>query len=298
MAKGRSLHIGLNRVDPAAYQGWRGDLRACEADAKCMMGIAKAQVEVQSECILTARATADEVFGGIARAASELRGGDLFVLSYSGHGGRINDPENPGKQVDTWALFDRMIISHELYRVWGQFAAGVRIFMLSDSCHSGTMAKLYVLKYMNEIKTAGDGKDAESDGRLMEQEGMAAIKAAGIDDATEIRAIPADVALQTYAASKPMYDKIAKDNPQNLRAVVASVLLISGCGDNQTSADGERNGLFTAALLSVWAGGGFAGNYPTFYKSISGLMPDTQTPNYFQVGAASDSWNKDKPFVP
>ena len=30
MSKGISLHIGLNRVDPTAYDGWDGALAACE----------------------------------------------------------------------------------------------------------------------------------------------------------------------------------------------------------------------------------------------------------------------------
>ena len=29
MASGRSLHIGLNSVDPKHYAGWDGQLRAC-----------------------------------------------------------------------------------------------------------------------------------------------------------------------------------------------------------------------------------------------------------------------------
>jgi len=41
--KGLSLHIGLNRVDPAHYGGWDGQLAACEFDAKDMQALAKAQ---------------------------------------------------------------------------------------------------------------------------------------------------------------------------------------------------------------------------------------------------------------
>ena len=33
MAKGVSVHIGINEVDPAHYGGWTGALNACEADA-------------------------------------------------------------------------------------------------------------------------------------------------------------------------------------------------------------------------------------------------------------------------
>ena len=36
MPQGISVHIGLNSVDPRHYEGWAGQLTACEADAKDM----------------------------------------------------------------------------------------------------------------------------------------------------------------------------------------------------------------------------------------------------------------------
>jgi len=41
MSKGVSIHIGLNRVDPAQYGGWSGVLAGCENDALAMQQIAK-----------------------------------------------------------------------------------------------------------------------------------------------------------------------------------------------------------------------------------------------------------------
>ena len=41
MAKGLALAIGLNAVDPRHYQGWSGELNACEADARDMSAIAE-----------------------------------------------------------------------------------------------------------------------------------------------------------------------------------------------------------------------------------------------------------------
>ena len=38
-------------------------------------------------------------------------------------------------------LYDRQLIDDELYQLWSAFTAKVRIVMLSDSCHSGTVAK-------------------------------------------------------------------------------------------------------------------------------------------------------------
>ncbi len=177
--------------------------------------------------------------------------------------------------------------------------------MLSDSCHSGSMAKDAVLKYMMTLlSTQRELLDSPGDVshihklRQLDAQGANLIQAAGIDEQSKVRVVPIDVELGTYVANQTMYDQITRDNPPSLKAAVrASVLLISGCQDDQTSADGTRNGLFTAALLAVWKNGQFNGNYPNFYDAIRKIMPTRQRPNYFPVGATSPSWDSDKPFV-
>jgi hypothetical protein len=41
--KGLSVHIGLNAVSAKHYEGWSGELTACEFDARDMAAIAKAR---------------------------------------------------------------------------------------------------------------------------------------------------------------------------------------------------------------------------------------------------------------
>ena len=141
-AKGIGLHIGLNSVDPRQYAGWDGTLVACEADARDMHAITSAR-GFTSSTLLTRKATAAAVTAGIRRAAGKLGAGDLFVLSYSGHGGQVRDPS--GEEADwldeTWVLWDRELLDDELYALWAAFKPGVRILVLSDSCHSGTVLR-------------------------------------------------------------------------------------------------------------------------------------------------------------
>ena len=63
MAKVKSLHIGLNAVDPASYGAPFG-LTACEADARDMRRIAKAR-GAKTKLLLTADATCDAVLEAI-----------------------------------------------------------------------------------------------------------------------------------------------------------------------------------------------------------------------------------------
>ena len=141
-ARAMSLHIGLNAVDPKAYEGWSGPLAACEFDANDMAAIAKAKSMAVAK-LLTKAGTRKAVLAGLRGAAAKLSKGDLFFLTYSGHGGQVPDVsgEEDDKQDETWCLYDGQLIDDELYFELGKFAAGVRILVLSDSCHSGTVTR-------------------------------------------------------------------------------------------------------------------------------------------------------------
>jgi hypothetical protein len=287
--KGLSLHIGLNSVDPAHYEGWSGPLTACEADAEDMQAVA-AGVGYAPTLLKTAAATRRTVIDDIKAAAKQMNKGDIFFLSYSGHGGQLPDrnSDEPDDLMDeTWCLFDGELIDDELYELWRLFPAGSRVLVLSDSCHSGTAIRM-------ALSQPGSGP------------ARAALRAYGLDGDGEVRyrVMPPDVALRTYRAHAAFYDGLqprkarrAKGKKKPKAPVQASVRLISGCQDNQLSADGTFNGLFTGMLLRVWNKGGFKGDYAGFHKSIVKRMPPAQTPNHFSVGVASSAYDGQKPLT-
>ena len=105
---GLSLHIGLNRVDPAHYDGWNGALNACEFDANDMEALAKSR-GFEASKLLTDEATADAITAAIEDAADRLGPGDIFLVTYSGHGGQVPDKnaeEEPDRSDETWVAFD------------------------------------------------------------------------------------------------------------------------------------------------------------------------------------------------
>lgn len=271
MAKGMSLHVGLNSVDPKHYQGWSGHLTACEADANDMADLAQAG-SFSFTKLLTRQATREAVLNGIGDAAKNLKSGDIFFLTYSGHGGQAPDLNNeePDGMDETWCLYDGQLIDDELYSSWGAFASGVRIFLLSDSCHSGTVSK--AIHYREKLRS-----------------GLPPV----------YRAMPDEVALRVYQNNKSFYDPILKNRnlSEALSAVKASVLLISGCQDNQLSLDGTFNGLFTGTLKTVWNGGTFGGSYRRFHTAIGSKMPPDQTPKLSLVGASNPAFIAQKPLT-
>jgi len=269
MPIGASLHIGLNAVDPQQYSGWNGQLTACEFDANDMQALAKTQGFKKVTKRLTKKATRNRVLADIKAAAAKLKQSDIFFLTYSGHGGQVpntgNDLEPDGFD-ETWCLYDGELIDDELYAVLNQFAKGVRIFVLSDSCHSGTVLRAIQFSAL----------------------GVKPVRP---------RMMPRDVALRVYMDHQKFYDKIQRTRSSPRKRMRATALLISGCQDNQTSADGDRNGLFTETLLAVWKNGKFNGDYRGFHKSIVKLMPPTQTPNFFTIGPANYAFEEQKPFT-
>ena len=278
MALGISLHVGLNRVDPAHYQGWDGELTACEFDANDMRAIAEGQ-GFEPRSLLTKEATSDAVLAAIERAAGELDRGDLFLCTYSGHGGQVPDRNGEGEEDrsdETWVAYDRQIVDDELYALWSRFAPGVRVFVLSDSCHSGTVVRDIEAKVPGPVSTRQ--------------------KAAA--ESPRYRALPRDVMIATYRANARLYDAIQERLPGAERAdPAATVLLISGCRDDQLSLDGFSNGLFTENLRAVWADGAWEGGHTEFREAIRARMPAKQQPNYLRVGATNPEFERQKPFT-
>ena len=71
---------------------------------------------------------------------------------------------------------------------------------------------------------------------------------------------------RTCDQNKNLYDTILKDVSNKEKELVVSVLLISGCQDNELSQDGTYNGYFTSNLKKIWDDGKFKGSYKKFYK--------------------------------
>jgi hypothetical protein len=276
MPKGLALTIGLNSVNPAHYDGWSGELTACEADARDMAEVARSR-KFSVKGLLTKAATRKNVMSHLAKAASVLKADDIFMLSYSGHGGQLPDTnkDEVDHQDETWCLYDGQLIDDEIYWLLGKFAAGTRILVFSDSCHSGTVTKAAFYRGTVAIRSAGVGSQE-----------------------ARYRAMPPEAALRAYRKNKHFYDTLQK-NPMLAKAedsVKASVLLISGCQDNQLSSDGTFNGLFTGTLLQVW-NEGRSSNYRKFYEAITKRMPPDQSPNYYWVGRVNKTFEKQKPFT-
>lgn len=263
--KGYALCDGLNSVNKQAYAGWDGKLQACEADARSL-GRLLMNLNYEVTTLTTPSATHEAVFGQLDRLADLSQPGDIVVWTNSSHGGQL--PDLNGDEADgldeTICLYDREVTDDEINAQLAKFRAGVRVVVVSDSCHSGTMTR-----------AVGDLSPAHLPGA---------------------KAMPPEVCFEVFEQNRSMYEPILQAKAKVAREIKASVLLLGGCQDNQLSFDGTFNGAFTAALLATWAGATYKGCYSQFHRAVGQRMPREQSPSYYWINRSA-SFAAQKPFT-
>ncbi|WP_051574897.1 caspase family protein [Mycobacterium sp. URHB0044] len=259
MTRRRSLHIGLNKVDPGQYGGWDGALSGCVNDAIAMRDVALSR-GFAPELLVDDEATIGAVRDRLDDASAQLDAGDFFFLTYSGHGGQITDVsgDEPDKVDETWCLYDTELVDDSLFGALCTFKRGVRVFVMSDSCHSETVTRA-LLRRLRPAQRPGYKP------KLAPHEATSA-------EFTKNRDV--------YAAQSTWWE------PRHVvpRDADANVVLISGCQDRQTSLDGPEHGVFTAAFLQVWNS-----EYRKSYRElrddiVAAVDSPDQTPGIFCYG--------------
>jgi hypothetical protein len=133
----RSLHIGLNSVNPASYGGWPGWLNGPTFDC-ALLAPQFARSGFNAAPLLNDQATLANVSAALRELTEAAHAGDTVFIQYSGHGGRL-DHGLFGGYHETLCLHDGELLDVELRKLLSHFRAGVKVFVFLDSCHSGGM---------------------------------------------------------------------------------------------------------------------------------------------------------------
>ncbi len=321
MSNGFALNIGLNFVDPTQYGGWDGELAGCVNDATAMQSVLDA-TGFSTRLILNNEATSSAVLDGIRQEVLRLQAGDLLAITYAGHGGQRDDfesDEEDGKD-ETWVLWDREVLDDELNEIYQMAPAGSGIVIVSDSCHSATIARDMVYAYSGAINRARASLNREhvrelvgasasiSNARLGDQRDATSPFGGSVGDRVARLApitlvaerSPSRARAISFAASSANAEINAhrfhaikqrlgsRSGRSASRSMQCSVVVMSGCQDNQTSLDGAEHGLFTEKLLDVWAAGSFTADYRQFHSRIATQMPPEQSPQIDVFGAGGE----------
>lgn len=284
MARGISVHVGVDLVDAGHYRPMLARLQSAEKDALAMRDLAQSR-NFGTTILLGEEAKVSLVQQQIAFAAVSLVAGDTFVLTYAGHGGSVGDSDDPDegdRRDETWCLFDRQFFDDEVSLSLARFALGVRILVITDCCHSATSTR------------------------------ERSVAERTLVTAPLVRGVSWSVADQIHAHNRDLYDSIrgsirrqlGRVSPGRTRAsnsslVRAAVIHVAACEDAELAADGPDHGAFTRALLQVWDEGAFDGDHVEFRDAILARFPVAggQHPTIDVWGGSDAAFQGETPFT-
>lgn len=211
----------------------------------------------------------------MVKAMNELIGtadkGDSLVITFSGHG--TYQPDEDGDEADgldeALCPYDLQtngaaLVDDEIRAIFGARKAGVRLVLISDSCHSGTVTR-----------AAKAEKDADTRPRFMPMGNW----------------LPAKL-LPKDRAGKPATTMVAPAGTSPLLGAYSNKLgdlLLSGCkeGPNNYSYDariaGRFNGAFTHYALKALKALKEGATYADWHKAIVKYLPSASYPQSPQI---------------
>lgn len=260
----RSLHIGIND-----YPGTGNDLSGCVNDANDW----KRTMEdsgFETTSLLDGQATKSNMHEAISKIVGDTGRDDIAVITYSGHGTWVPDEDDDEVDGRDEALcpYDisqgQILTDDELYEIFGGRKWGARIIFISDSCHSGTVAKV-----CNVI--LGNERD--------------------LRNAPKIRFLAPEVYIK--GNEKLLKKALRVENVKARGKIRAASVLLSGCKDDEYSYDawfnGRPNGAFTYVALQALKGLAETATYRDWHRKIREILPHV---NYPQTPQLSGSWQQ------
>jgi hypothetical protein len=138
----KALCIGINN-----YPGTHMDLQGCVNDAQDWAAVLQAR-GYSVTTLLDKHAIKAAMVQAMADLIGAAGNGDSLVISYSGHG--TYQPDTDDDEVDgldeALCPYDLQtsgsaLTDDEIHTLFGARKAGVRLLLISDSCHSGTVTR-------------------------------------------------------------------------------------------------------------------------------------------------------------
>jgi len=294
MAKGISIHVGINEVTSNVFTAPK--LNHCEDDANAMLTLATdagftpaiSPATGHREPLLGENATFANVVKAIQDAACELKAGETFLFTFSGHGSQqvtldlINEPDG---RDETIVLSDHLLFD-SFWRsdLWPGFQPGVRAITVADCCHGGGVFRLLDLftailsrdetakaNFVTQLETASAvlvrasqtlrSRTSQRGSRLFFQQASTSFRVSNL----VVRTISDAERQKELDANRDFY---ARQFAPATLPITVSRLFLAACQEGEDAVEGAHHGAFTQVLLDVWNGGAFVGNYPEFMTKI------------------------------
>lgn len=253
MAK-HALCIGIND-----YPGTGSDLAGCVNDARDWSA-ALADRGFQVARLLDRQATGKAMRQAIEAVIDKAKPGDSVVIQYSGHGSYVpdDDGDEPDGTDECLCPYDIMskgpLVDDELFELYSSCKPGVKLIVISDSCHSGTVARFAPIQ-----------TPPSAAGRHPPQR--------------KVRFLPPAAYLGRRELAKlGMLRARRSASPPGRYAA----LLMAGCQDTEYSYDayfrGRPNGAFSYVALQALKKLPARASYSAWYKAVRKVLPSQQYP--------------------
>ena len=238
----RALLVGIN------YIGTVNELSGCINDIKNIYSFLRYSRNYDQFIILTddkpdSMPTRENILKGITSLIKDIKAGDELWFHYSGHGTLIRDTNGDEQSGYDSCIcpvdFDKSgFISDDLLREIFIIPEGVRLYVVLDACHSGTGCDLrYKYEDFSYYKKTGRPDKYDTNDWILKQ---------------------TMTQLKNYTKGK------------------GDIFLISGCKDEQTSADavedGEATGALTYCFLKVLKSNFGNCKWKIFLKDLNGIL--------------------------
>jgi hypothetical protein len=284
MAKAWAVLVGVLHMEDGT---WASGSENAENDVDLMQEILTGFGKIVP--LKTAGATRDSVLGVLGTAAASLTKDDLFVFYYAGHG----LPGSDGHTRHLIVLYNELLDTAELGKIWCHFRPDVRIVMISESCNSGTDYRKYLTSLNLNLEEA------------LEESAHNPIEEIGVGDIAK----PDRGAPRAGDAQGPRgQDRSAggslklgpispfRDDTQ-AAGMQAQMIHFGATADDEDAVGGE----FTSELLKVWKRDSFKNYRQLFCQTLAlvkaSIYKDFQFPEYRPYGPVSTGFEDQKPFT-
>lgn len=255
----KALCIGIND-----YPGTQNDLAGCVNDVHDWAA-ALSDRGFGVRTLLDAQATKEGMVGAVEELIGGATAGDSLVITYSGHGTFVPDAQGdePDARDEALCPYDigrgNALVDDEIHALFRRRPARVRLVLISDSCHSGSV-----------IRWAPPDRDS---------------------DVPLPRFLPPAAWLPPERLPRTAGGEVPTRVARGTRPTVLPAggdLLLAGCQDDEFSYDarfgGRPNGAFTYYALKTLETLRPGATYADWYAAIRRRLPGAsypQTPQLF-----------------
>lgn len=263
----KALLVGINKYQDAP-------LRGCVNDVLLMYKILSQKYDFNTRQInvLTDReATKKRIIASLKHLVRGSKPGDTIYFHYSGHGSQVvvddwtNSTEADGRDEILCPIdlnWNDPLRDNDLGQIFKSIPKGVKILVVLDCCHSGTGLRNSYELNSRDLKTENDVVN-----RFMPPpiSNLLSNPEINIDDDLNFLLPVEDKCVQTQKHGF-MIDTAAQ----------GEAILISGCQDNQTSADawigGRYHGALTYIMCETLSQSNFKITYNDLIKTLNRKM--------------------------